>query len=98
MSTVNSTAFNNTVTRMQVIAPTVAASNVSISYSGSGIGYAGDPSKDDAGAALSDIAPIVTVQIDSLRLRSFSLLGFGIRLPSFRYSQTLEDGEGAKAY
>jgi Flp pilus assembly protein TadG len=98
MTPVNTAAFNNVVTRMRVIAPAIAASNVSVSYSGSGIGYAGDPATDDAGNALSDISPIVTVQIDSLRLRSFSLLGFGIRLPSFRYSQTLEDGEGAKAY
>ena len=98
LSTVNTAAFNNIVARMRVIAPTVASNNVSVSYSGSGIGYAGDPATDDSGNALSDISPIVTVQLSSMRLRSFSLLGFGIRLPSFQYSQTLEDGEGAKAY
>jgi hypothetical protein len=31
-------------------------------------------------------------------MRAISLLGVGLRLPSFQYSQTLEDGEGAIAY
>jgi Flp pilus assembly protein TadG len=98
LSSVNTAAFNNIVARMRLIAPSIGTNNVSVSYSGSGIGYAGDPATDDSGNALSDISPIVTVQLSSMRLRSFSLLGFGIRLPSFQYSQTLEDGEGAKAY
>lgn len=94
----NTAAFNSIVHRMQVIYGGIAPANVSVSYAGSGIGYAGDPAEDDAGAALGDVSPIVTVAVDSVRFRSMSLLGVGIRLPGFRYSQTLEDGDGAIAY
>ncbi len=98
MATVNSTAFDNIVRRMQVISAGVNGSNVRVRYSGSGIGFAGDPNEDDLGADLSEISPIVTVEVVSARFRSMSLLGAGITLPSFRYSQTLEDGDGARAY
>jgi Flp pilus assembly protein TadG len=95
---VDTAAFGNIVARMRVIAPQIGTSDVRISYSGSGIGYAGDPHVDDDGAPLSEISPIVTVQVLNQRLRTISLLGLGLRLPSFQYSQTLEDGEGAIAY
>lgn len=92
LATVNDTAFNSVVTRMRVIDAGIAAADVRISYSGSGIGFAGDPS------GTSEIAPIVTVEVASASFRSMSLLGFGIRLPRVRYSQMLEDGDGAIAY
>ncbi len=91
-------AFTNIVGRMRVIAPQIGTGDVRISYSGSGIGYAGDPHVDDAGDPLSQISPVVTVQVLNQRMRAISLLGVGMRLPSFQYSQTLEDGEGAIAY
>jgi Flp pilus assembly protein TadG len=95
---VDTTAFNNIVSRMRVLAPQIAPADVRVSYSGSGIGYAGDPRTDDDGNPLSQISPVVTVQVLNQRLRTISLLGVGLRLPSFQYSQTLEDGEGAIAY
>lgn len=98
MGSINSDAFNNIVTRMRVIAPQLGGANVTVKYSGSGLGYAGDPNMDGNGDPLSQISPIVTVQVSSLSLRAISLLGAGIRLPSFQYSQTLEDGDGAVAY
>lgn len=91
-------AFDNIVRRMRVVDAGIVPANVRVKYSGSGIGYAGDPITDDAGADLSEISPIVTVEVASFSFRSMSLLGFGIRLPGFRYSQTLEDGVGAVAY
>ena len=91
-------AFRAIVNRMRVIDQAVNTSNVRVRYSGSGIGFAGDPNKDDDGNSLSQIAPLVTVEVISFRFRSISLLGAGITLPGFRYSQTLEDGDGAKAY
>lgn len=91
-------AFDRIVARMQVIYAGVPASAVRVRYSGSGIGFAGDPATDDAGNDLPDVAPIVTVEVTSFSFRSMSLLGYGIRLPGFRYSQTLEDGDGAIAY
>ena len=94
----NTVAFDNIVRRMRVVDRGISPANVSVKYSGSGIGYAGDPITDDDGADLSEISPIVTVEVASFRFRSMSLLGAGIRLPGFRYSQTLEDGDGAVAY
>ena len=91
-------AFTNIVSRMRVIAPQIGGNDVRISYSGSGIGYAGDPRQDDDGNPLSQVSPLVTVQVLNQRLRTISLLGLGLRLPNFQYSQTLEDGEGAIAY
>jgi Flp pilus assembly protein TadG len=95
---VDDAAFTNIVGRMRVIAPQIVGDNVRISYSGSGIGYAGDPRTDDDGAPLSQVSPVVTVQVLDQRMRAISLLGIGLRLPSFQYSQLLEDGEGAIAY
>lgn len=91
-------AFQGIVNRMRVINKAVNNGNVRIRYSGSGIGFAGDPNQDDSGSPLSQIAPIVTVEVISFRFRAISLLGAGITLPGFRYSQTLEDGDGAVAY
>lgn len=98
LSTDDAAAFSNIVARMRVIAPQIGNNDVRVSYSGSGIGYAGDPRKDDNGNPLSQVSPIVTVQVVNQRLRTISLLGLGLRLPSFQYSQTLEDGEGTIAY
>lgn len=94
----NANAFNAIVQRMRVIDRRVNAGNVRVRYSGSGLGFAGDPQVNEAGAPLSEIAPIVTVEVTSFNFRSISLLGAGITLPGFRYSQTLEDGDGARAY
>lgn len=91
-------AFNSIVRRMQVIDPNIGPANARVSYSGSGIGFAGDPRTDSDGNPLSEIAPIVTVEARGVSFRSFSLLGYGITLPNFRYSQTLEDGDGRIAY
>lgn len=91
-------AFTSIVTRMRTIAPQIGEDDVRISYSGSGIGYAGDPHKDEEGEPLSQVSPVVTVQVLNQQLRAISLLGWGMELPSFQYSQTLEDGEGAIAY
>lgn len=94
----NGAAFNRIVNRMRVITSAVNRGNVRVRYSGSGLGFAGDPVTDDAGNPLAEIAPVVTVEVTSFRFRAFSLLGAGIMLPGFRYSQTLEDGNGTIAY
>ncbi|MFM5924731.1 MAG: TadE/TadG family type IV pilus assembly protein [Novosphingobium sp.] len=98
LGTANLSAFNSIVHRIQVIDPGVFPANVRVSYSGSGLGFAGDPKVDSSGNALSEISPVVTVEARGVRFRSMSLLGYGITLPNFRYSQTLEDGDGRIAY
>lgn len=98
MDTLNSDAFTRMVNRMRMIDQSITPANVQISYMGSGLGFAGDPKVDDDGDKLSEISPVVMVEVASVRFRSMSLLGAGITLPGFRYSQTLEDGDGAVAY
>lgn len=98
----NGAAFGNIVTRMRVATPRVSASNVRVSYSGSGIGYVGDPKTDDAGNPLSDVAPIVTITLTNMRYRPITLslmtLDNGsVPYPDFSYSLTLEDGDGTVA-
>lgn len=88
---VNEDAFDAIVNRMRVVAPFINAGNVSVRYRGSGIGFADDP----AGA---DVAPIVTVQVEDLGFPLLFLLGRTVPLPTFSYSQTLEDGDGTVAY
>lgn len=96
--TADGAAFANIVSRMRVFAPRLRASDVTVRYSGSGIGYAADPALDDAGNPLSDIAPIVTVEASGLNLRAMLLLGGHLSLPGAAASLTLEDGDGQKAY
>jgi Flp pilus assembly protein TadG len=94
----NVAAFNNIVTRMSVVAPFISDDAVVVKYNSSGVGFAGDPSTSDSGDDLSDTAPIVTVGVTNTTMRMLFLLGGRVRLPSFSYSQTLEDGEGTVAY
>jgi Flp pilus assembly protein TadG len=95
---VDTAAFTSIVNRIRVIAPQVDSNDVRVIYTGSGIGYVGDPRKDDEGNPLSQISPVVTVQVINQRVRAMSLMGLGLSMPSFQYSQLLEDGEGAIAY
>ncbi|MFM5949599.1 MAG: TadE family protein [Novosphingobium sp.] len=98
LGTPRTEAFNAIVRRMQVVDERIAPGNVRVSYSGSGLGFAGDPATDSNDDPLSEISPVTTVEIRGLSFRSISLLGYGITLPDFRYSLTLEDGDGGVAY
>lgn len=98
LGTANADAFNSIVRRMQIMDQRIGPDNVRVRYTGSGIGYAGDPITDASGNALSEVSPIVTVEAVNVRIRLLSLLGVNLSLPNFRYSQTLEDGIGNVAY
>ncbi|MBJ7438903.1 MAG: pilus assembly protein [Sphingopyxis sp.] len=82
-------AFTNLVNRMREIKPDIAASNVAIRYSYSGLGFAGDPNGPD-------VAPIISVRLQNLQFVPTTLVLFGgsIALPDFSYSLTMEDGAG----
>jgi Flp pilus assembly protein TadG len=84
-------AFTNIADRVKAIAPWVPTAAIQVEYSGSGLGYAGDPS--------TAIAPIVTVRIVNLYMRPMS--GFLVRgtipLPTIARALTMEDGKGTKA-
>lgn len=92
LTPINSMAFDAIVTRMTFILPMLDASNVSIDYENSGLGYAGDPNGPD-------VAPIVTVRLTGVKFTPlvFAVFGASITLPAFRSSLTLEDGSGTVA-
>lgn len=89
-ATRNADAFNLIVGRVQQFQPRVAASQVSVEYRGSGVGFAGDPNKPE-------IAPVVTVRVNNAQYEAITLspIGGTVSLPDFSYSLTLEDGEGS---
>lgn len=95
---VNDQAFANIVARMRYIMPAIQPENVTVRYAGSGLGYAADPAVDDNENPLSDIAPVVTVQVHGLTMRAMVMFGGEIALPRASSSLTLEDGDGARAY
>lgn len=83
--TYNSTAFTSLVSRMADMKPDIKAANVEVVYSGSGLGYAGDPTG-------ADISPLVTVRLKSLKftpVTSFMLTT--INMPDFSTTLTAED-------
>jgi Flp pilus assembly protein TadG len=86
---VDTAAFNNVVTRMQQMSPLIGASNVVISYSGSGFGYAG------AADETMDVQPLVTVRLQNMQFSPIALLGFaGWDLPPASATLTAEDSSG----
>lgn len=87
--TYDGTAFGNIVARVQAFEPTVTAGNVEVVYSGSGLGYAGDPTGPD-------VSPLVTVRLTGLEftpVASFMLAN--IDKPSFTSTLTAEDLAGS---
>lgn len=91
LGTYNAAAFTNIYNRMRHFAPYLTPTTVTVNYSGSGLGFAGDPN--------IQVAPIVTIKLDNVQFRPimFSLFGGTIRYPSIFRSLTLEDGQGAAA-
>jgi hypothetical protein len=88
LGTTNSAAFTAIVARMQTMKPDITASNVSVTYRGAGLGYAGDPNG-------MEISPLVTVELSGVQFRPASgLLLLTLTLPAFRTTLTAEDMSG----
>ncbi len=96
--TVDGASFANIVQRVSRMAPLVRPANVTVSYSGSGLGFAGDPTVTDGGAPLSDISPLVTVEVSGVEFRALMLFGSPIDMPAVSSSLTMEDGTGTIGY
>ena len=81
--------FDRLLQRMQQIYPAIEATNLVVEYSGSGLGYAGNPNGPD-------ISPIITVKLDNMTHTpiAFSPFGASVDLPDFAYSITAEDASG----
>jgi Flp pilus assembly pilin Flp len=89
LGTVDASAFNNIVNRINDFKPDVAADNVVVEYGYSGLGFAGDPNG-------ADVAPLVTVRLQNLDFQPLltQIFGTAITLPDFSATLTLEDGDG----
>jgi hypothetical protein len=91
VGTFDTAAFNLIVDRMNNLKGDITAANVQISYSGSGLGYAGDPNG-------MEISPLVTVSLTGLRFDPLILFGAGdFIMPDFRTTLTAEDSDGIQS-
>lgn len=89
VTTTTAAAFQNIVARMQLFLPLLAASNVTVEYSSSGLGYAGSP-------VLPDLSPLVTVKITNMTFRPLTTLAMGqVPLPNFTTTLSAEDLSGS---
>jgi Flp pilus assembly protein TadG len=91
LGTRDGAAFTRVVTRMRGMMSNIRPTNVTISYEGSGLGYAGDPNG-------MDLSPLVTVELTGLTFRPItSLFLLQFSMPSFRTSLTSEDASGTQS-
>lgn len=82
------TKFTAIVNRMKAMKPDIAASNVSVTYRGAGLGFAGDPNG-------MEVAPLVTVELSGVQFRPTTGLSLlTLTLPAFRTTLTAEDMSG----
>ncbi|MFL6733748.1 MAG: TadE/TadG family type IV pilus assembly protein [Sphingomicrobium sp.] len=88
LGTFDAMAFDRILARMRMLKPDLAATNVQVSYEGSGLGYAGDPNG-------MDISPIVTVRVTGLTFQPITTLMLAVfPMPSVSSSLTAEDSSG----
>ena len=97
--TASNSAFTNLVTRMAQIYPGLTANNVVVTYSWSGLGFAGQPRTPGVLIQAPDVAPLTTVSLRNLNFAPFSSFIFGgqITLPAFAYTLPMEDGSGTSS-
>jgi len=94
LTPIQSSGFDVMAARMRGMYADIADSNIRVEYSGSGLGFAGDPNG-------MEIAPIVTVSVTGLQFRPIASRFFGgtagITMPGFRTSLTAEDSSGSQS-
>jgi Flp pilus assembly protein TadG len=95
--TIDTASFDLIVARMQAMKPDINPANVLIQYSGSGLGFAGDPNG-------MEIAPLVTVKLSptpaATALKFTPLTGFlfaTMTMPDFRTTMPAEDLSGTQS-
>jgi len=88
----NPQPFTAILSRMQLIMPELKPENVTITYAGSGLGYAGDPSG-------MQISPLVTVTVSGLSWQPISgFLFLNASYPTVSATLTAEDSVGSESY
>lgn len=89
--TFDTASFDRIVERMSYMKQDIDAEDVTITYRGSGLGFAGDPNG-------MEISPLVTVELDGVQFRPLFLFGaVPITLPPFRTTLTAEDSSGVQS-
>jgi TadE-like protein len=88
----SSTDFTRIANQMRLFYHEIHPSKVTIEYSSSGLGYAGNPNGPD-------LAPIVTVRLSGMTFTPLAceLVGCSFTMPTFVASLTFEDGVGAQS-
>ena len=90
-TTMNAGAFARLGDRMRQFDPAIADSNITLSFRGSGLGYAGDPTG-------MDVIPLVTVQLSNLTFTPLTFFSFGsVTLPSARTTLSAESTAGTQS-
>ena len=90
-TTMNAGAFKRLGDRMRQFDPAIADSNITLSFRGSGLGYAGDPTG-------MDVIPLVTVQLSNLTFTPLTFFSFGsVTLPSARTTLSAESTAGTQS-
>lgn len=99
-TTADQLAFINLLKRMNqvysgqekpaAVAGRIKPENLQVTYSWSGLGFAGDPNGPD-------VVPLTKVTLKDMKFRTLALFGASIDLPAFSYSLTLEDGDGTSS-
>ena len=91
VGTFNTANFTRIYQRMEYMKPGIAPSNVTVTYRGAGLGFAGDPNG-------MEIAPLVTVELNGLTFDPLVLFGMAaFPLPTFRTTLTAEDSSGSQS-
>lgn len=93
--TFDTATFTNVlVARMRQIDPSVAASNVRVRYSGSGMGFAGNAGSSGTGEM--EISPLITVSLSGLQFTPITtFLLASMTMPDFATTLTAEDASGS---
>ena len=84
---IDATAFGTLADRIQDFWPDVADEDITVEYTGSGLGFAGNPNG-------MDVSPFVTVRLTNMEFTSILLFGSTVDFPGFDYTLTMEDGAG----
>jgi hypothetical protein len=83
--------FHHIVDRMKLLLPDIDYSNVSVEYSSSGLGYAGNPNG-------ADLSPLVTVKLQDLQFTPITTLLFTtLSMPTFTTTLSAEDLTGSQS-
>lgn len=90
--TASNAAFNLLAARMAQVNPDIRPQNVVVTYSWSGLGFAGDPNGPD-------VAPLTTVSLRNMQFVPWTgfLFGGSLNMPQFAYTLPLEDGSGTSS-